>query len=84
MAERSLFEVKQQLSVLVHGWVTATVRVALLIDRSEIQEPNIGKQCSMHLHKHATVHPLSKTCASKNNPQLSPTILVNILVKNSS
>ena len=69
MAVRSLSEVKQQLCRLVPGWVTATVRVALLIDLSENQEPNVGKQCSMHLHKHTTVHPLSKTCASKAKPQ---------------
>ena len=69
MAVRSLFEVKQQLCVLVPGWVTALVRVALLIDCSENQEPNVGKQCSMHLYEHAAVHPLSKTCASKTNPQ---------------
>ena len=31
-----LSEVKQQLCVLVPGWVTATVRVALLIDHSDI------------------------------------------------
>ena len=33
-----------------------------------VQEPNIGKQCSQHLHKHATVQPLSKTCDSKTDP----------------
>ena len=49
--------------------MTATVRVALLIDSSENQEPNVGKQCSTHLHEHAMVHPLSKTCASKTNLQ---------------
>ena len=31
MVVRSLFEVKQQLCVLVPGWVTATVRVALQV-----------------------------------------------------
>ena len=36
MDVRSLSEVKQQLYVLVSGWVTATVRVKLLIDRSDI------------------------------------------------
>ena len=36
MAVRSLSEVKQQLYVLVSGLVTATVRVKLLIDRSDI------------------------------------------------
>ena len=50
MAVRSLSEVKQQLCRLVPGWVTATVRVALLIDRSENQEANVWKQCSRHLH----------------------------------
>ena len=35
MAVRSLSEVKQQLCRLVPGWVTTTVRVALLIDRSD-------------------------------------------------
>ena len=35
MAIRSLSEVKLQLCVLVPGWVTATVRVALLIDPSD-------------------------------------------------
>ena len=35
MAIRSLSEVKQQLCRLVPGWVTATVRVEILIDRSD-------------------------------------------------
>ena len=36
MAVRSLSVGKQQLCVLVPGWVTTKVRVALLIDRSDI------------------------------------------------
>ena len=41
MAVRSLYEVKQQLCRLVPRWVTAIVRVALLIDPSNnSQEPN--------------------------------------------
>ena len=28
-------------------------------------------ECSMHMHKHAKVHPLSKTCASKTNLQFT-------------
>ena len=35
MVVRSLYEVKQQLCALVPGWVTATVRVALLVDCSD-------------------------------------------------
>ena len=51
MSVRSLSAVKQQLWRLVPGWVTTTVRVALLIYRSENQDLSVGKQCSMHLHK---------------------------------
>ena len=72
MAARSLSKVKQQLCALVPGWVTVIFRVALPLDHSENQEPSVGKQCSMHLHEHATVHPPSKTCASKTNLQSSP------------
>ena len=36
MAAKSLSEVNQPLCVLVPRWVTATVRVALLIDHSDI------------------------------------------------
>ena len=69
MAVRSLSEVKQQLCRLVPGWVTATVRVALLMDRFDTARSlTLG---NMHLHKHETVYPLSKTCASKNNPQFT-------------
>ena len=57
MAVRSRSEVKEQFCAIVSRWV----RVALLIDRSDTAA---GKECSIHLHEHATVHPLSKTCAS--------------------
>ena len=52
------FSVKQQLCALVPGWVSATVRAVLLVDCSDTaRKPNVGKQCSMHLHPHVTVHP---------------------------
>ena len=50
--------------------MTTTVRVALLIYNYKYQEPNTGKQYSMH-------HSLSKTCESKTNLQLFNFVSVN-------
>ena len=55
MVVRSLFEVKKQLCALVPGWVTATVRVALLIDRSDTSLA-LENKCSIHLHEHPVLH----------------------------
>ena len=36
----------------------------------------------MHLHEHATVHLLYKTCASKNKPQLLSVLYMTITLGN--
>ena len=38
---------------------------------------NMLISCSMYLHEHATVHPQSKTCASKTDPQINLLIELN-------
>ena len=68
MAVRSLSEVKQQLCRLVPGWVTAAVRVALLIDCSDTAR-------SITLGNNAAC-----TCTSMRRSTLCPRPVLLILV----
>ena len=66
---RSLSGVKQQMCRLVPEWVTATVRVALLIDRSDTARSlrlgeNAAYTCTNNSPASASV-----TCASKTSLQ---------------
>ena len=69
MVVRSLFEVKQQLCALVPGWVTATVRVVLLVDCSDTARSlTLGNNaaCTCTSMRRSTP---DKTCLSKTYPQ---------------